>query len=382
MELRKLTKDDYINWELVTSYSFSYTRRIDQVGERYLYLNPEQAFGIFINDKLAAGGYRFHFKQNIRGKIVDMGGIAAVATAPEYRRQGYVRQIMDAHFYEMKQLGQKISVIYPFKPGFYERMGYAVISPVMKVEMPINRLRNYRGKIEYERYDRAEGGAILQEFHREKIVPKYHGMIDRSDSRWQRKNEKNPGVVVVAKVDDEIIAAAAYTISGYEGVMESKEFFWTSVKGREALLGWVARHVDQVKTFKTYLPPNENIGYWMDNFQGTFHFDSFAMGRIIDIDILNGIPTQGGIQPGVIQVVDEQCQWNNRTIKLKKEGGRVKIEDSQENGERVNIMALAAALYGAVSSGDLVNQGWATDEGEKILLDFFPKQEAYIWDNY
>ncbi|MHA2089866.1 MAG: GNAT family N-acetyltransferase [Candidatus Kariarchaeaceae archaeon] len=383
MEIRKLTRDDSIPWEDIKSYSFSYTRRIDSVEEKYLYLNPEQAFGLFVNNKLAAGGYRFHMKQNIRGNIVDMGGIASVASAPEYRRQGYVRQIMDAHFVEMNKLGQYVSVLYPFKPEFYERMGYAVIGLNVDIELPINKLRSYKQKIEYERHDRLEGGIHLRNFHRQKIVPKYHGMIDRSDARWTRKDERAPGVIMLARVDDEIVAAGAYTITGYGGMMESEEFFWTSVRGREAALGWAARHIDQVKTFRLQLPPRENTGYWLNDSPGRIQFNDakgYAMGRIINLKVLNGLPVPVGAETGAIRVVDEQCQWNNKTILLSEDDGKLIVEDTTEKGAQVSIQAVAAAVYGAIEHGELVNKGWVTDEGEKILLDFFPQYEAYVWD--
>ncbi|MHA2030418.1 MAG: GNAT family N-acetyltransferase [Candidatus Kariarchaeaceae archaeon] len=383
MEIRKLTKDDYIPWEDVRSYSFSYTRRIDSLDEKYLYLNPEQAFGVFVNNKLAAGGYRFHMKQNIRGNIVDMGGISAVASAPEYRRQGYVRQIMDAHFVEMNRLGQYVSVVYPFKPEFYEHMGYAIIAINVNIELPINKLRSYRQKIEYERLDRLEGGIHLRNFHRKEIVPKYHGMIDRSDSRWTRKDEKAPGVVMLARINDELVAAGAYTISGYGGMMESGEYFWTSVQGREAALGWAARHIDQVKTFRLHLPPNENTGYWLDDFRGRIQMNEtsgFAMGRIVNLEVLNGLPVPVGSDSKSIRIVDEQCQWNNKTIQLSEIDGKLVVEDTTDKGAQVSIQAVAAAVYGAVGPGELVNKGWATEDGEKILLDFFPQYEAYVWD--
>jgi predicted acetyltransferase len=383
MEIRKLTKDDYIPWEDVRSYSFSYTRRIDTVDEKYLYLNPEQAFGVFVKNKLAAGGYRFHMKQNIRGNIVDMGGISSVASAPEYRRQGYVRQIMDAHFVEMNRLDQHVSVVYPFKPEFYERMGYAIIAINVNIELPINKLRSYKQQIEYERLDRLEGGIHLRNFHRKEIVPKYHGMIDRSDSRWTRKDEKAPGVIMLARINDELVAAGAYTISGYGGLMESGEYFWTSVRGREAALGWAARHVDQVKTFRLHLPPRENTGYWLDDFRGRIQMNEtsgFAMGRIINLEVLNGLPVPVGSTKNSIRIVDEQCQWNNKTIQLSEIDGRLVVEDTADKGEQVSIQAVAAAVYGAVGPGELVNKGWATEDGEKILLDFFPPYEAYVWD--
>ncbi len=389
MEIRKFTEDDYIDWELIQNYCFSYTQRVETKGEKYQYMNPEQGFGVFVNGNLVAGGYRFHFNQNIRGNIVKMGGIAGVATAPEYRRQGHIRQIMDAHFSEMNRLGQKISVLYPFKQEFYERMGYSVIAPVMKVELPINKIRSYKGKIKYERFDRSNGGIFLREFHREEIVPIYHGMIDRPDNRWMKKDETNPGVIMVAKIDEEVVAAGSYSISGYAGLMESDEYFWKDVRGREAALGWAARHKDQIKSFKLYLPPQENTAYWLNNFTGKMYLGvdkergiSFSMGRIIDLDILNGIPAPTNVQTGMLEVIDEQCQWNNRTIKIFNENGKVKIEDTDKKAERVNIKAVTAALYGAVGPGELVNQGWATLEGEKILMDYFPKYEAYVWDDF
>lgn len=61
----------------------------------------------------------------VSGKIFSMGGLAGVATLPEARRKGAVKQMISYYFDWMKDNDHPVSTLYPFKESFYEKVGYA-----------------------------------------------------------------------------------------------------------------------------------------------------------------------------------------------------------------------------------------------------------------
>ncbi len=66
-------------------------------------------------------------RQNIRGTVLPMAGVAGVATHPLARRRGLVRTLLNQLLEEMRDDGTPVSVLYPFRTSFYARFGYVTL---------------------------------------------------------------------------------------------------------------------------------------------------------------------------------------------------------------------------------------------------------------
>ena len=62
-------------------------------------------------------------RQNIRGVVYPMAGVAGVATLPLARRRGYARALVTELLGQMREAGHAVSALYPFRPSFYQRFG-------------------------------------------------------------------------------------------------------------------------------------------------------------------------------------------------------------------------------------------------------------------
>src|SRR5688500_17951070 len=78
-------------------------------------------------DPVLADSTAIPMRQNVRGQLLPMAGIAGVATHPLARRQGHVRTLLTDLLGEMRDEGHPVSVLYPFRPSFYARFGYATL---------------------------------------------------------------------------------------------------------------------------------------------------------------------------------------------------------------------------------------------------------------
>jgi GNAT superfamily N-acetyltransferase len=56
-------------------------------------------------------------------RLVPMGGIAAVATDPAYRRRGFAGDLIRAILLTMRERGMHLSMLNPFAHAFYRRTG-------------------------------------------------------------------------------------------------------------------------------------------------------------------------------------------------------------------------------------------------------------------
>ena len=73
---------------------------------------------------------------NFDGNNVKMSGIGNVATCPHRRRQGGVRACFARALADMVEQRQYLSTLHPFSNSYYEKFGYASVSPVVKYRMP------------------------------------------------------------------------------------------------------------------------------------------------------------------------------------------------------------------------------------------------------
>src|SRR5512139_2399033 len=81
-------------------------------------------YALLEEDTPVAGAASGAMTQQVRGALFGMGGIWAVATHPAARRKGYSRAVMTRLLAAVREAGQPLSCLYPFRESFYERLGY------------------------------------------------------------------------------------------------------------------------------------------------------------------------------------------------------------------------------------------------------------------
>jgi ribosomal protein S18 acetylase RimI-like enzyme len=93
------------------------------------------------DDPVAVAGWH-DFRARIRGEYHRLGGVALVATPPEHRRQGHVRELMRRMVGELGAEGVGLSALWPFKRSFYRRLGWETGSRYLRIEAPPAQLRS------------------------------------------------------------------------------------------------------------------------------------------------------------------------------------------------------------------------------------------------
>ncbi|MDQ7909658.1 GNAT family N-acetyltransferase [Phytohabitans sp. ZYX-F-186] len=72
-------------------------------------------------------------RQNVRGTLHPMAGIAGVVVHPLARRRGHIRTLPTRLLGDMRDSGQPLSALYPFRASFYERFGYIGLPKARRV---------------------------------------------------------------------------------------------------------------------------------------------------------------------------------------------------------------------------------------------------------
>ena len=104
--IRSIGHDEAEESIRLSQFAFQYELSVEERLERIVNFKPEQSWGYYVEEQLAAKLTIHKLKTWINGCSFDMGGIAGVATWPEFRRHGMVKKLLIHALQTMKAAGQ------------------------------------------------------------------------------------------------------------------------------------------------------------------------------------------------------------------------------------------------------------------------------------
>jgi predicted acetyltransferase len=127
----------------------------------------------------------FRFTLRVRDDWVPAGGLAAVASAPETRRRGYVSDVLDGVHRELRDDGTPFAILWPFAYPFYRRHGYEQVSRYGRLTVPPDELSAVAARpagevVRLAADDWAEIDAIHAAWATESLA------VDRTEGWWRR----------------------------------------------------------------------------------------------------------------------------------------------------------------------------------------------------
>ena len=360
MTIRELKTGDTAEVVALWRYAFGAVSDAEPTeAERARYLS-NYGIGAFENETLASALLVHPLDQAVRGRILPMGGIGGVATFPEQRGRGHVRQLMLSTFEAMRERGQVVSMLAPFKESFYGRFGYVSAQPEVRLTTSLDGLVQWLSREVYpsnyettrvpairvrERYCRAVGSMLKQ----------YHGRAFRSDvgeSEWKSRVSNREAVILSR--DGEDVALFQLEKKKHEGWysrLAITGLYSADDRAHEAVLGFLACHRDQIHLVDIDVGADVPAWRWFaDGSEDvTLRGGKPWMVRIVDVvGALDG--TKVGRPDGRlrVRVDDAQCAWNSRIYSFEASGGTlsVRVVDGEEADAVLSIEQLSALLYG------------------------------------
>ena len=92
--IRQILADEVESSLKLSEFAFQYALSPEERQERIANYKPDQHWGFFVEDKLASKMSVLPFHIWLNDRSIAMGGIASVATWPEYRRSGMVHKML------------------------------------------------------------------------------------------------------------------------------------------------------------------------------------------------------------------------------------------------------------------------------------------------
>lgn len=308
-------------------------------------------YGICVEDQLAAKLHLLPLEVSFGDQRFKMGGIAGVATYPQYRRNGYIRKLLKHVLLTMKNDGYTVSMLHPFSVSFYRKFGYELFSNRLMCTINKSNLvmqKQVKGRVKLYRKD-THPAEINEVYHQ--YAKKFAGMLVRNEERWKSVYYDNLTAAVYYNEQNEATGYILYRIK--DSIMSIREFITLNHEARQGLWNFSCQHDSMINELKIILNEKDPLLHTLREPRITAELRPYFMARIVDVKaFLDQYSFAWENQTSVVclHVTDEVAAWNNMTFVL--DNGHVHIKKevdaiaAQDKGLCVDIHALTAMLFG------------------------------------
>ncbi len=237
--------------------------------------------GMFDGDDLRCVCKHHWFTTRIRGDWQEMAGLSAVASPPESRHGGLVREMLAESLAEYRENEVYFSALWPFSYEFYRKYGWATVNKCAHYETTPDALDlGVEPAGEFRRLDADDWELLVPVFdaHSEE----YALSTDRTEDWWRERVfkgwKKDPYAYAWMK-DGEARGYLVYTVNEDDDGKRLKVWEMASVDddAHRHLLRFMQYHDSQIETVELYYTP-----------ENTDLLDIVADPRDVDCEIRTG----------------------------------------------------------------------------------------------
>lgn len=331
--IKRLSQDNYDKIFQLSQFAFQYHLSEKELADKKEEAARHKIWGYMEGDNLAAKLHVIPLTTLIGGEPFAMGGISSVATWPEYRRQGIVKQLLFHALQEMKQAGQTMSYLHPFSFAFYRQYGWEHVFNQKHYTIPVNQLRGMEPAEGYVRRLTSDL-SLLDDIYTD-YAKLYSGMIIRDAAWWRQRVFKQQHQLVVAYSE-------AGDAEGYlhyqvkDNHLTVHELAYRHMNGWKLLLEFIANHDSMVDTVTFTVPENDSLPEIVDEPDFQQQIKPYFMARIVDVfAFLEKYPFKAVTSPEVlmIEVEDDFFPDNKGIYELNHHGDYVSVVRVVSKGE-------------------------------------------------
>lgn len=388
-EIRTLREDEMEESLRLSEFAFQIELTPEARTERLAVLNPEETLGYFDGGKLAAKLNLLPLEVWVNGKAFAMGGIAGVATWPEYRRGGLVAKLLGEALKTMREQGRTLSFLHPFNFGFYRKYGWEAYVEYKKYELEPAQLRSLRDP--GGRVVRTEDAALLNSIY-EQFAVRFNGTLLRSGKWWDwnifRLKKVSGTAAVYYDPAGDPKGYVIYKVK--ERRMTVGEFVYLDEEARLGLLAFIRNHDSMADKAELQAPASDCLSFLLENPRIKQEIVPYFMARIVDaagfLKRSPFAPMEGSFR---LQVKDGFAPWNEGVYTVRVKGGQadVRLERNGQEGTKDDLLScdigtLTALMLGYQRPAYLKAAGYLAGSQEAVdrLEALIPRRETYLLD--
>ena len=347
-------------------------------------------YGFFREGKLL-GGMRFHdFCMNFLGVEIPAGGVGAVAVDLLHKKEHVCKEMIEYFLRHYREQGVTLTLLYPFRPDFYKKMGFGYGSKMNQYRFKPSALPKGPSKSHVRYLGPSDEQALTDCYNR--FLSKTHGLIYKTERRVTRMLKSAELRVLGYEQNGQVQGYLSFTFAKGENALlndiQVRELVYDNATALSELLTFLHTQADQVRhviveTQDEYFhhllldPRNASASLFE-----SIHHESNLQGvglmyRVIDT-------------PGIFNLLQER-DFGGQTCKLKLtiedsfmpenagdtllwfEDGRLRLMDDGDEDVRVrlDVAEFSSLLIGAVTFRSLFKYGLAdiSDPGYAGVVD-------------
>ncbi|MCQ2431692.1 MAG: GNAT family N-acetyltransferase [Clostridia bacterium] len=284
MIIRRLREDEGIKLDSIQSLAFSFPFDRDKSDGHGM---NSEVYGSYLDDgeTLTATIFTPSFKSYYHGTVLGAMGIGGVASVPEYRRGGSIREIFNHIFAMAPERNWAISYLYPFSFAFYRQFGYERVIKRHGLHISGPALdkfpRNTNAKL-YQRDGEVKKEDLLSVYNTWAAKNNLVFARDMNTHYWSEK-QHNSQKFTYLWYDEAGVPSALATISCKSGTMTIPEICYVSPEALRSMIGFLRMFDGQVSTYNfTELPENSELELMLGRYcEIGYHEENGAMGRVL-----------------------------------------------------------------------------------------------------
>lgn len=373
MDIKVLTEDYFLESLKLSEYAFQYKISEERIPVRKDMLKRHKILGVLDQDKLAAKLHIIPLSVSMKGEDWKMGGVAGVATYPEYRRGGYVRSLIVEALKQMQAEGQIVSFLHPFDISFYRKFGWEIVSEYKKVSLDkshLNFLPTQPGKI--IRYTKDgfpnELHSIYQTF-----CEQVNGMLIRTTDWWMNQVvDDDLQIAVYYNSSHEANGYILYQVKGRK--MDVQEMICLDYEARVGLWNFICQHDSMVEAVSLTLLSHDPFPYYIRQPKVSMEIQPYFMARIVNVEeCLKRVTLHLDSEPVFLHVEDNIATWNNGSylvgkgqVRVFKEKNGSQCVQPPKRGIQLTINELSAIIFGYKRPVELFQMGYIKGKEEEV----------------
>lgn len=383
MNVIQLKEDKFREALRLSEYAFQYKVDEERLQQQLTKMKEShEVYGIMEGEDLAAKLHLIPLHIYIGKEKFKMGGVAGVATYPEYRRSGYVKELLQHSLQTMKKDGFTVSMLHPFAVTFYRKYGWELCANLLVCHLTKSDLvmkKQVNGTV--KRFNKENHPEEVEKLY-ETFAEHFSGMLVRNEKWWLQAVYED---LTLAIYYDENKSAAGYMLYKIENYkMTVDEFVPLHNEARNGLWNFICQHDSMIKELEMTVSENEQLLYTLQEPRVKTEIKPYFMGRIVDVEQflkqyeLNWNNVQ---QEVILHITDSFAPWNNVSVRLANYEIAI-IEEPMDKGIKLDINALSTILLGYKRPLELNELELISGSEEEIRAfeNVVPVRKPFIYD--
>lgn len=206
-------------------------------------------YGLFRKGRLL-GGMRFHdFTMNFLCTRIAAGGVGAVAVDLLHKKEHVAKEMMLYFLRHYRKRGVPITLLYPFRPDFYKKMGFGYGTKINYYCVKPTALPKNPSKAHVRSLGEGDRQAFLDCYNR--FMSRTHGMIAKSEYEVTRLMEDPQSQIVGYERDGKVLGYLVFTFERGEHALFNdihvQEFVYENPQALSELLTFLHTQADQIR---------------------------------------------------------------------------------------------------------------------------------------